>query len=105
MSNDKQHNDTRHQNDNSELRSGEADSTDQASGGRYSGTGTGEAWRRQGQHTGRGPKNYQRSNERITEDVHERLTHIPQRFRQFQQAQLVFDDLFFIRHFDTSISS
>lgn len=33
-----------------------------------------EYWLIPGPHTGRGPKNYQRSNDRITEDVNERLT-------------------------------
>jgi hypothetical protein len=33
-----------------------------------------EAWMRQGEHTGRGPKGYARSDERIAEEVNERLT-------------------------------
>lgn len=33
-----------------------------------------EAWMSQGPHTGKGPKGYQRSDERIREDVYQRLT-------------------------------
>jgi len=35
----------------------------------------GEPWRTPGPHTGRGPKGYRRSDDRIREDVCERLTH------------------------------
>lgn len=33
-----------------------------------------DSWARSGEHTGRGPKGYQRSNERVREDICERLT-------------------------------
>src|SRR5205085_11361201 len=33
-----------------------------------------QSWQRRGQHTGRGPKGYTRSDDRIMEDVCERLT-------------------------------
>jgi osmotically-inducible protein OsmY len=72
MSNNTQRNENREQKNDSELQTRQVASEEQT--GRYIGIGTGEAWRRQGEHTGLGPRNYQRSDERITEDVNERLT-------------------------------
>jgi hypothetical protein len=37
--------------------------------------GAREAWMRQGPYTGRGPSNYQRSDERIKDEIADRLTH------------------------------
>lgn len=44
-------------------------------GGGFGNYAKGEPWRTPGPHTGRGPKGYRRSDDRIREDVCERLTH------------------------------
>lgn len=46
-------------------------------GGGFGGGFAGSAWARHGRHAGRGPRGYQRSDERIREDVNERLTMDP----------------------------
>lgn len=49
--------------------------------GAYSGQGTrwneGQNWGERGRFMGRGPRNWQRSDERIKEDINERLTEHP----------------------------
>ncbi len=56
------------------LGGGSFGSGGRAAQGQYSGYATIEERHRRGPHAGRGPKNYQRSDERIKEDVSERLS-------------------------------